>query len=91
MNDPSIGFHKIWIEQCAATEGIRECFGLVLGLPDRGENVQRREGRAERVSIWSWLQSSGSRRLVAYFSRGCQCPRLEKGTRMGLEIRPLQG
>jgi hypothetical protein len=23
MNDPSIGFHKIWIEQCAAMEGIR--------------------------------------------------------------------
>jgi hypothetical protein len=24
----SIQFHKIWIEQCEATEGIRDCFGL---------------------------------------------------------------
>jgi hypothetical protein len=28
MSSPSIQFHKIWIEQCEATEGIRERFGL---------------------------------------------------------------
>ena len=28
MSCPSIEFHKIWIDQCAATEGIRERFGL---------------------------------------------------------------
>jgi len=28
MGDPSIQFHKIWIDQCEATEGIRERFGL---------------------------------------------------------------
>ncbi len=27
MNSPPIEFHKIWIDQCAATEGIRERFG----------------------------------------------------------------
>lgn len=27
MSESSIQFHKIWIEQCAATEGIRERFG----------------------------------------------------------------
>lgn len=28
MSSSSIEFHKIWIDQCAATEGIRESFGL---------------------------------------------------------------
>jgi hypothetical protein len=28
MNRPSPEFHKIWIDQCVATEGIRESFGL---------------------------------------------------------------
>lgn len=28
MNSSSIEFHKIWIDQCAATEDIRESFGL---------------------------------------------------------------
>ena len=28
MSSSSIQFHKIWIEQCEATEGIREHFGL---------------------------------------------------------------
>ena len=28
MADSSIQFHKIWIDQCEATEGIRERFGL---------------------------------------------------------------
>ena len=28
MSNPSIECHKIWIEQCAATEDIRENFGL---------------------------------------------------------------
>ena len=28
MSGPSIQFHKIWIEQCRATEDIRERFGL---------------------------------------------------------------
>jgi hypothetical protein len=28
MGDSSIQFHKIWIDQCEATEGIRERFGL---------------------------------------------------------------
>jgi hypothetical protein len=32
MSGPSIEFHKIWIEQCAATEGIRERFGLESAL-----------------------------------------------------------
>jgi hypothetical protein len=27
MNSSPIEFHKIWIDQCAATEGIREKFG----------------------------------------------------------------
>jgi hypothetical protein len=32
MSSPSIQFHKIWIEQCEATEGIRESFGLKNAL-----------------------------------------------------------
>ena len=28
MNSAPIEFHKIWIDQCAATEDIREKFGL---------------------------------------------------------------
>jgi hypothetical protein len=28
MGDSSIQFHKVWIDQCEATEGIRERFGL---------------------------------------------------------------
>ncbi len=32
MSSPSTEFHKIWIEQCAATEGIREHFGLKNAL-----------------------------------------------------------
>ena len=28
MGDSSIQFHKIWVDQCDATEGIRERFGL---------------------------------------------------------------
>jgi hypothetical protein len=28
MSDSSIQFHKIWVDQCEATEGIRERFGL---------------------------------------------------------------
>lgn len=28
MSSPSIEFQKIWIDQCIATEGIRESFGL---------------------------------------------------------------
>lgn len=32
MGSPSTEFHKIWIEQCAATEDIREHFGLKNAL-----------------------------------------------------------
>ena len=32
MTSPSTEFHKIWIEQCAATEDIRERFGLSNAL-----------------------------------------------------------
>ena len=32
MSGPSIESHKIWIEQCAATEPIRERFGLESAL-----------------------------------------------------------
>jgi hypothetical protein len=32
MTDSSTEFHKIWIEQCAATEDIREHFGLKNAL-----------------------------------------------------------
>jgi len=32
MSGSSIQFHKIWIEQCAATGGIRERFGLESAL-----------------------------------------------------------
>jgi hypothetical protein len=32
MTSPSTEFHKIWIEQCAATEDIRERFGLKNAL-----------------------------------------------------------
>jgi len=32
MSSTSIQFHKIWIEQCEATEGIRERFGLQNAL-----------------------------------------------------------
>jgi len=32
MSDSSVEFHKIWIEQCAATEAIRERFGLESAL-----------------------------------------------------------
>jgi len=28
MSSPSIAFHKIWIDQCAAAEDIRQTFGL---------------------------------------------------------------
>lgn len=32
MSLPSLEFHKIWIEQCAATDDIRQCFGLENAL-----------------------------------------------------------
>lgn len=32
MGSSSVEFHKIWMEQCAATEGIREHFGLESAL-----------------------------------------------------------
>jgi hypothetical protein len=32
MSSPSIEFHKIWIDQCAATEDIRESFGREKAL-----------------------------------------------------------
>jgi hypothetical protein len=32
MSTPSLEFHKIWIEQCAATEDIRQRFGLENAL-----------------------------------------------------------
>jgi hypothetical protein len=32
MSDLSIEFHKIWIEQCAAAEDIRDSFGLEKAL-----------------------------------------------------------
>src|SRR5688572_8225873 len=32
MSTPLIEFHKIWIEQCAATEDIRQHFGLEHAL-----------------------------------------------------------
>ncbi len=32
MGSPSTEFHKIWIEQCAATEDIREHFGMKNAL-----------------------------------------------------------
>ena len=32
MSSPSIAFHKIWIDQCAAAEDIRETFGLENAL-----------------------------------------------------------
>ena len=32
MSSSSIEFHKIWIDQCAATEGIRDHFGLENAL-----------------------------------------------------------
>ena len=32
MSGSSLQFHKIWIEQCEATEGIREHFGLKNAL-----------------------------------------------------------
>jgi hypothetical protein len=40
MNSAPIEFHKIWIDQCLATEGIRERFGLDdTELSDRRETV----------------------------------------------------
>jgi hypothetical protein len=32
MSDSTIEFHKIWIDQCSATEGIRDQFGLQNAL-----------------------------------------------------------
>ena len=32
MSSPSMEFHKIWIEQCVATEDIRQRFGLESAL-----------------------------------------------------------
>lgn len=32
MTNPSTEYHKIWVEQCAATEDIRERFGLDSAL-----------------------------------------------------------
>lgn len=32
MSDSSIQFHKIWLDQCAATEDIRKSFGLQKAL-----------------------------------------------------------
>ena len=32
MSSPSTAFHKVWIEQCAATEDIRQRFGLESAL-----------------------------------------------------------
>ena len=41
MNSAPIEFHKIWIDQCAATEGISEKFGLenALNYLDRRETL----------------------------------------------------
>ena len=49
MSSPSIQFHKIWIEQCAATEVIRERFGLESALDYLiGEKIFSFVGAAER-------------------------------------------
>ena len=32
MSDSTIEFHKVWIDQCSATEGIRDQFGLQNAL-----------------------------------------------------------
>ncbi len=32
MSSPPTEFHKLWMEQCAATEDIREAFGLENAL-----------------------------------------------------------
>ena len=42
MSSSSPDFHKVWIEQCAATEDIREHFGLesaLLTCPPKTEPV----------------------------------------------------
>lgn len=46
MSSSSIEFHKIWIDQCAATEDIRESFGLkdALDLSDRRETLHVPDG-----------------------------------------------
>jgi hypothetical protein len=42
MSSPSIEFHKIWIDQCAATEDIRGSFGSENALDYLiGENSSR--------------------------------------------------
>jgi hypothetical protein len=42
MSDSSMHFHKIWIDQCAATEDIRERFGLadlsIITFPAYGQS-----------------------------------------------------
>jgi hypothetical protein len=49
MSSPPIEFHKIWIEQCAATEAIRERFGLQNALDYLiGEKIFSFVGASER-------------------------------------------
>ena len=49
MSSPPIEFHRIWIEQCAATEAIRERFGLQNALDYLiGEKIFSFVGASER-------------------------------------------
>jgi len=52
--DPSAEFHKIWIEQCAATAGIRERFGLKSALNYLiGEKLFKFVEAAEQFSLFA--------------------------------------
>ena len=56
MSSAPIQFHKIWIEQCEATEGIRERFGLENALPTSCRHSWRKSGgslqRGRSMNIW---------------------------------------
>jgi opacity protein-like surface antigen len=60
MRDSSIRFHKIWIDQCEATEAIRERFG-----PD---NALAPDDTAKRPKCWSSSRGEYPMRLRFAFS-----------------------
>lgn len=52
MNSAPIQFHKVWIEQCEATKGIHERFGLEKALHYLiGETLQLRPGFGRRFRL----------------------------------------
>src|SRR4051794_31743192 len=54
MSSTSIEFHKIWLDQCAATEGVLDHFGLENALDYLiGEKLFNFVGAAEQNSLFA--------------------------------------